>query len=317
MKKLNLVLLSIAMISVLFSCSKDELENAEAVKSKSLKSTKFTESAVVPADVCNDQPVILDLIAGQYMDAGSVSVVNDDEYIYVTFETTDVCLQEVHVYIGDAADVPLKNKTPIPGQFPYAAKYINEFSFTLAIPIDPDWECPIILAHAQLCNGETAWGRGDDKYFTLKLWYFNEVNYRDWAVVEAIDQYYFTGYYCDLMGVPKLTDDVTLNLMREGIEQIGTVNIDIEGDKIFVNIIFNSAEFEIDETHAFYGTLAELDAYSYGVGCPNYPAFPYPAPGDDQASFEIPYVASSFTFKNYFNSPRWGFLGEYCVVACE
>lgn len=313
MKKPNLFISIIVMASVFFSCSKEEIENAENALKKSIKST---ESVVVPDILCEGQPLVLDLIAGQNMDAGNVTIEKDDDSIYVTFETYGGCLEEVHVYIGDISNVPdNKKNTPIPGQFPYSAENINESTFTLEIPVNEITSCGIILAHAQLCNGETAWCRGNDKYFTLKLWYGFTVNgtyYKGWSVIKTEDQFY-TGdgsWPCEVMGVVKLTDDIELKLMAGDEDlQIGTAEIDIEGDDIVVNILLNSG-YSVDESYAFYGTLQDL--LSFG-DCPNYRTFPYPIPGDDQASFMIPFgLSSSYTFEE-FGSPRWGFLGYYCI----
>ena len=118
-------------------------------------------------------PVKFTLWAGQDIDAGTVTISNDDINLYVTY-TTDgtVDLEDVHVYVwteAEAADVPCKR--PEPGKADYVVEGIHDESVMVTIPVDiPQDEnyCegdPItfyIAAHAALSNDETAYGGDDD-----------------------------------------------------------------------------------------------------------------------------------------------------------
>ena len=118
-------------------------------------------------------PTEVTLIAGQTMDAGTVNVSNDANYIYVTYTTTNGwVLTQTHLYVGDCALIPVNNPgNPIPGQFPYVSSHNNVTTYTYQIPISaiPSGACGCIAAHAvvkqynssnQLINTQTAWGNG-------------------------------------------------------------------------------------------------------------------------------------------------------------
>ena len=72
--------------------------------------------------VCGD-PSVQDLTAGQNIDIGSITISNDEDFLYVAFETDDPwVLGTTHVHVGfHIDDVPKAgNGQPIPGQFDYA-----------------------------------------------------------------------------------------------------------------------------------------------------------------------------------------------------
>ena len=99
------------------------------------------------------------LWAGKTNDAGTVTVTNDDDNLYVTYNTNGTAdLGEVHVYVwDDLADIP--SKRPAPGHAPYTAENINADSYTVTIP--SSLECGDVLyisTHAAL----VADGAGDD-----------------------------------------------------------------------------------------------------------------------------------------------------------
>ncbi|MBK8610035.1 MAG: hypothetical protein IPL84_08805 [Chitinophagaceae bacterium] len=113
------------------------------------------------------------LVAGQSINAGTVSVTNDDEYIYVTYNTANGWfLTETHLYVGDCAAIPVNNPgNPIPGHFPYSGTHANLTSYTYQVPISQiaPGSCGCIAAHAvvkqynssnQVINSQTAWGNG-------------------------------------------------------------------------------------------------------------------------------------------------------------
>ena len=115
----------------------------------------------------------VDLIAGQTMVAGTVSVTNDESNIYVTYTTTgNWVLTQTHLYVGDCALIPVNNPgNPIPGQFPYSGSHSNLTSVTYTVPISaiPPGSCGCIAAHGVVkelnANGgtiqtQTGWGNG-------------------------------------------------------------------------------------------------------------------------------------------------------------
>jgi hypothetical protein len=117
--------------------------------------------------------VEVSLIAGQTMNSGNVTVTNDANFIYVTYNTANGwLLTQTHLYVGDCALIPVNGPgNPVPGQFPYASSHANITSYTYQIPIAkiPAGGCGCIAAHAvvvkldgngNVINTQTGWGQG-------------------------------------------------------------------------------------------------------------------------------------------------------------
>jgi|GEM_PF-3117853 len=97
------------------------------------------------------------LWAGKTNDAGVVEVTNDDENIYVTYNTNETAdLKEVHVYLWTSeSDIP--SKRPAPGQADYVAENINSDSYTVTIPMELTCgDQYYISTHAALIANDTA-----------------------------------------------------------------------------------------------------------------------------------------------------------------
>ncbi len=104
------------------------------------------------------------LWAGKTNDAGTVSITNDSENVYVTYQTNETAdLGEVHVYVWtDVNDIP--DKRPAPGQAPYTAEDINADSYTMTIPMEVGCgDVLYISTHAALVtDGRNSGDTGDD-----------------------------------------------------------------------------------------------------------------------------------------------------------
>ncbi|MGD8593063.1 MAG: Calx-beta domain-containing protein [Gammaproteobacteria bacterium] len=134
--------------------------------------------------VCYSQiePMVVPLLAGQHIDAGTVSVTNTETEILVTYQTTgDWLIKETHldVELSYSGLDTTKKGNPIPGKFSYTTKHkspVAEVSFTIE---NFGWEEGYelyIAAHAVVTSSqgtETAWGDGQD--FPGNNWatYFN------------------------------------------------------------------------------------------------------------------------------------------------
>lgn len=127
-----------------------------------------------------------DFIAGQNIIAGTITISNDFDNVYVRFSTTDGWLMgRTHLYIGpkeillDSANGYVnKNGSPKNGHFPYGEAFdpmVTEWVFALPLADlyamygltleDAGDVCPIIAAHAEVMKEgtgqtETAWGSG-------------------------------------------------------------------------------------------------------------------------------------------------------------
>lgn len=182
----------------LFACQEKELDNIVNTQELAKKPERY-----VPVDErintgtqldCESGyvPVEFTLWAGKYNDAGTVTISNNDNTLFVTFTTNETAdLGDVHVYVWtDATDVPLRkpfhkkharrkrhSKRPVPGHADYVEKDINANEFTVEIPLTEEIKCDApptfyIAAHASLVEdsnnpggstnaGEGAYG-GDD-----------------------------------------------------------------------------------------------------------------------------------------------------------
>ena len=172
---LRFILLIIATFAF-FSCQKIPVNPIES------NSNRSTES-LVPAPSANPDlilgrttqclPTEVMLVAGQTINAGTVTVTNDSNFIYVTYTTANGWyLTQTHLYVGDCALIPVNNQgNPIPGHFPYAGTHTNITSYTYQVPISriPAGGCGCIAAHAvvvrlngtgQVIEQQTGWGQG-------------------------------------------------------------------------------------------------------------------------------------------------------------
>jgi len=111
------------------------------------------------------------LYAGQDIDAGTVKVWNDEDTLYVRYETTgDWVVTETHLHVAaDLAGIPTnKPGNPIPGHFSNGASYdppVTEDTF--AFDLDgmgwSEGDTLYIAAHAVVDDGEqqeSAWADG-------------------------------------------------------------------------------------------------------------------------------------------------------------
>ena len=184
MKKLLLIVCLFASVQTFISCKKTELSptiTPEQSITQSQQAGKYAtygdpdEKPVFSGRTYGDScvPTTVMLMAGQTINAGTVTVSNDANYIYVTYTTANGwVLTQTHLYVGDCALIPVNNPgNPIPGQFPYASPHNNLTSYTYQIPISriPLELCGCIAAHAvvkkynsanQVVDTQTGWGNG-------------------------------------------------------------------------------------------------------------------------------------------------------------
>ncbi len=138
-----------------------------------------------------------ELLAGQSIDVGSLTVTNDASNFYVTYtlegdpaEFSSLALGTVHLWVGnDLLNVPAnRNGIPVPGQFPYQASAVGLTSYTFAIPfadlalVDAKSACGTtlyVVAHAEVTavgldgaeRRETAFG-GDTTGTGNRWWFY-------------------------------------------------------------------------------------------------------------------------------------------------
>ncbi|MBN2412700.1 hypothetical protein JXQ31_13505 [candidate division KSB1 bacterium] len=145
------------------------------------------------------EPVTWDLIAGQTIDVGSVTVTNDADYIYITYtiDHPDACFGTLQVWVGDdLADMPQNKKgTPIPGQFcqvnsDWCFDATGQTSYTFTIPFSDldnmgvNTACEqtlFVVTHAEVdmdCDPETDEHEtafsGDESGSGPRWWFYGE-----------------------------------------------------------------------------------------------------------------------------------------------
>lgn len=183
--KLFFVVLGILML-VLVGCSDNGLttkpEESKADKAplnETMHSIKLFNN-----QMASEYPIW----AGQNINAGTVSIINDNNYIYVTYNTVNGwMLKETHVHVANNINgIPrTKQGIPIPGQFAYSMNHdpvINTYTYNIPLAnynFQMGQEI-IIAAHAALVNGnypygeyqeETGWG-GNEPGPGPRWWYY-------------------------------------------------------------------------------------------------------------------------------------------------
>ena len=132
---------------------------------------------LIGVDECGT-PTVVTLFAGQTIDAGTVTIANDENYLYVTFSTSNGwLLSETHLHVADSlAGIPQTKKgNPKVGNFAYQSTHdpeVTEYTWVIAkadLSLDGN-NSLVIAAHAvvvkydeagnQIAN-ETGWGDGD------------------------------------------------------------------------------------------------------------------------------------------------------------
>ena len=175
MKKLVFTLNFFALSVLFVSCTKADTEllgnENKPATIVNAGSTSGREADTPPVSTCT--PTVTTLFAGQTQNAGNVTVSNDANFIYVTYNTANgFVLTQTHLYVGACELIPVNRPgNPIPGQFPYASAHNSVTSYTYQIPISaiPVGSCGCIAAHAVVnqftatggsTNQQTAWGNG-------------------------------------------------------------------------------------------------------------------------------------------------------------
>lgn len=121
-------------------------------------------------DYCGT-PSVETLVAGQNIDAGTVTVGNDENYVYVTYTSSNgYLITQTHLYVGPKSGVPVNNAgNPRIGLFPYGESFASPVqTVTYRISLEELPECYVVAAHAVvvkyqgnvIVDQQTAWGNG-------------------------------------------------------------------------------------------------------------------------------------------------------------
>jgi hypothetical protein len=230
-------------------------------------------------------PTTVDLMAGQSIDAGDVSVWNDTENLYVKYETQNGwMLKQNHLAVGTAlTDIPqTKGKKPvaIPGQFAYSNSFDpTAASYTYTIPLnslDASYNDILYVAtHAvvvkPLSDGtyqqETGWGSGN-KFGGAWGMYFNYTiqqpqvsggytTYTSAGSAWGTGEDFGTGI-SDYFVFDDFSTDKTVVLgMGRNEINVGSVTAHLDADTQTINVTYSTMDpYFMDQTHVYVGGAA-------------------------------------------------------------
>lgn len=112
------------------------------------------------------------LYAGQTIPVGQVNITNDEEFLYVSYHTTDDWfLGSTKLFVGELSNLPVNGAgNPVLGQFPYQQGHdLSVSDYTYTIPLAGLPSCYILAAYADVYKNdggivlsEGAWGFGTE-----------------------------------------------------------------------------------------------------------------------------------------------------------
>ena len=227
MKKLKLLFSLSILFFALYSCNEQlEVQGLESLESKKpiIKDLPVVSDGM-EIDYCGT-PVVCPLVAGQNIDAGTVTVRNDDTYLYITV-FSKAGFQDVDENVKIWAGTELPKKRPPAGHFPYKDKVTGltspEYKIKLS-DIGWDGKCgentqPLyIIVHADVLTlndgGQTAFG-GCIEAETKGAWWY----YMDYKVQccdeeeECLDAFAFKYLNPNHSNCLDYTDNETKNLV--------------------------------------------------------------------------------------------------------
>ncbi len=160
-----MVLVAGLIALAIISCQKTEKLNPASADANS----KIATILDTMEEICSSYTA--DLLAGQNILVGTISVSNNSESLFVTYTTTgDWKIESIHLFAGKKDEAPTtKSGNPVVGQFPIQESFSSLVNtVTYEIPVENIRHCLIVAAHAdvvQVVDGkitdrQTAWGAG-------------------------------------------------------------------------------------------------------------------------------------------------------------
>ena len=188
--RLGIILL---VLGLTYSCQKDNLNSPDILIDQSelfasdidLQSRITSQSGGGSSSICGTVHTT-PIFAGQNIEVGRLSVSNDEDNLYVTYEVdAPWFIKGTHLYVGHCEEIPqTKSGNPKIGHFPYGDDDISPLSgtYTETIPLTDLGACYCVVAHAEVVKKdgrgrviqkETAFGFGDTEFRGNRWgWYF-------------------------------------------------------------------------------------------------------------------------------------------------
>lgn len=307
-------------------CKKEQLTHNDG---NSVSSFNRTAQAPAPCGT----PFVTDLLAGQNMDAGNVTIYNTQDSLYIFVETSgNWKLTSTKIYVGTLAGMPQTSTgNPKVGQFPYKKNFNPSATSSLTvISLAGLPACYIVAVHADLqevVNGtivqtQTGWGNG------------TPIPGNNWAM-------YIN--YCTQACNPCVYPTTTTTLFAGQTINVGTLSIANDATNISVNYALANGWY-LGEVHLYIGPLSQLPVNSQNVPVPGqFPVNQSFGNGISTYSYSRPlaglppcYVvvahASVYKMVNgvvvqtetawgfgdpFQNTDRWGWTVPYCTQTCN
>ncbi|MBT4776583.1 MAG: hypothetical protein HON99_12770 [Crocinitomicaceae bacterium] len=162
----TVLLFTICSTLAVFNNSCDESENL--LTERSAADCSIDTSNVVVNSLPCDSAITLELLAGQTIPVGSVSIHSDGTNLTVVYTTTGGwVMDETHLFVGNCSDVPLNAAcNPKIGQFPYSEDHIPGVStYAYVIPLSSIPDCFCFIAHAAVSNAGLGGGASEETAF--------------------------------------------------------------------------------------------------------------------------------------------------------
>jgi len=323
------LLTAMAAAALLFvGCQREDISPNQNNSISAVPATGSSSTSV--SSPCEQE---FELMAGQHINAGNITVTNDDDFIYVTYNTENGwVLNETHLYVGDPSGIPTNGAgNPTIGLFPYNDAHNGATSYTLTIPIDPNLECYAVAAHASVSlidgNGnvvqsETAWSNGDQINNGGSWAMYSEYCLTDCCVYEVVDYDYFAGQNINVGNLSVTNDDqnlyVTFNFTGNWYTQqthlyvgpasgmpINNANIPIPGQ-----FPYATTHNPMTQSYTYTIPLANLD--------PCYVIAAHSEMVETDGNGNVISTETGWSYGTEFpNSPRWGWYSEYCTQICN
>lgn len=154
---MTLVILA-ALVLAATSCRKETISTPAALQQST---DPYTLKCTTPTP-CGT-PVVATLRTTQRQSVGTVTVSNDATNLYVNYATTGgMRLEDLRLYVGDLALLPVRYGQPVVSQFPYSFHPTGTVtSYTFSIPLAALGSCFSVMAEATVraswCSSQTAW----------------------------------------------------------------------------------------------------------------------------------------------------------------
>jgi len=319
MKKTSLLFLGLLTLVFFTSCEKNDrikpLKPEKAVKTVKMQ---LVDMAEFPTDGCGSQTY--DLIAGKYNYAGSVETIlsSDGMILFVKYKAFDNCeITEAHLFVGHSAEVIPAGKSGNPkiGHFPYAWEGAGEDEVIFSIPVgslDLIDDCFKIAAHAVvICDGkeETAWARGSDLVFSLKVYVGEDESERAITATGPITGNDWLSHMRYYPLAEALAGPITLVSIEDGTTPMGTAEVVPDGAGNH-ELIITANSGEILKTYIFIGPeeAFNLDIQFGWTLIDNW--------NDPVNPLAIPVSISDVLSGQEFDGSRWGWYVDYCPSLC-